>query len=76
MYVLRCPCGNTVYLPESRAHIGHCSRACYESSRVMDTKHIGRMVRMGYTKRRMAEVVGLSYPQFNRRFKRDYEGRV
>lgn len=73
-YVLKCICGNTIYLPESRAHIGHCSRACYEASRRLDVDRVARMERMGYSKRQMAEAVGLSYPQFRRRYKSDYEG--
>lgn len=70
-YKLTCTCGNTVYLPESRAHIEHCSRECYNKSRRLDVAEIARMQRMGYNKRQMAAAVGLSYPQFRRRFDRD-----
>lgn len=67
-------CGAVRHVPECRAHIQHCSRHCFEESRKLDVKWIHRMLRMGYTKRQMAIAVGLSYPQFNRRFERDIVG--
>ena len=68
---ITCPCGTIRHVPESHAYIQHCSRPCYEMSRKLDPARIARMERIGYNKKQMAVAVGLSYPQFRRRYKSD-----
>ena len=69
---LICSCGKKKRVPKSRAHLQFCSQECYLASLKLDKAQVDRMVRAGWNKRQMAQAVGLSYPQFRRRFASDY----
>jgi hypothetical protein len=61
-YLLTCPtCGKTKRVPESRAHLKHCSRKCYNESLLLDEKQVKRMIRLGMTRRAMAAALEMPY---------------
>lgn len=70
MTIICSHCGGKRIVSDCRAHLGHCSRECYEESLKLDAKQIRRMARMGLNRREAAATLEIPYPTFYRKLRR------
>lgn len=61
-FLLICPtCGKRRRVPESRAHLKHCSRKCYHESLKLDEEQIVSMGRLRMSRKEVSRTLGIPY---------------